>query len=86
MKNVRFSRNGVEFEPTKQELKIVLDDFAKQLGEKDKRIKVLDKALELACLELMQDLKFESKDDKHYTLCENIEYFKVMARKELGNE
>lgn len=57
-----------------------------QLGEKDKRIKVLDKALELACLELMQDLKFESKDDKHYTLCENIEYFKVMARKELGNE
>lgn len=42
MKNVRFSRNGVEFEPTKQELKIVLDDFAKQLGEKDKRIAELE--------------------------------------------
>ena len=43
-------------------------------------------ALKLACEELMQDLKFESKDDKHYTLCENIEYFKIMARKELKNE
>lgn len=46
MKNVRFSRNGVEFEPTKQELKIVLDDFAKQLGERDKRIADLERQLE----------------------------------------
>lgn len=45
MKNVRFSRNGVEFEPTKQELKIVLDDFAKQIGEKDKRIAEVEKQL-----------------------------------------
>lgn len=45
MKNVRFSRNGVEFEPTKQELKIVLDDFAKQLGERDKRIADLERQL-----------------------------------------
>lgn len=45
MKNVRFSRNGVEFEPTKQELKIVLDDYAKQLGERDKRIADLEAKL-----------------------------------------
>ena len=46
MKNVKFSRNGVEFEPTKQELKIVLDDFAKQLGEKDSHIADLSKKVE----------------------------------------
>ena len=45
MKNVRFHRNGIEFEPTKQELKIVLDDYAKQLGEKDKRIAELENQL-----------------------------------------
>ncbi len=45
MKNVSFRRNGVEFEPTKQELKIVLDDYAKQLGERDKKISKLEKQL-----------------------------------------
>ena len=45
MKNVSFRRNGVEFEPTKQELKIVLDDYAKQLGERDKRIADLERQL-----------------------------------------
>lgn len=45
MSNVIFRRNGVEFEPTKQELKIVLDDFAKQLSERDKRIAERDKRI-----------------------------------------
>lgn len=45
MKNVSFRRNGVEFEPTKQELKIVLDDYAKRLCERDKRIADLEKKL-----------------------------------------
>lgn len=45
MKNVSFRRNGVEFEPTKQELKIVLDDYAKQLAERDKRIADLERQL-----------------------------------------
>lgn len=87
MKNVRFSRNGVDFEPTKQELKIVLDDYAKQLGENDKRIKVLEKALEIACA-------------NHPAVCDDamdcskgvdcvgclIEHYKAQARKELKNE
>ena len=49
MKDVRFSRNGIEFEPTKQELKIVLDDYAKQLGEKDKRIASLETQVKTFC-------------------------------------
>lgn len=65
------------------ELEAEYKEHQEAINEADNTIKVLEKALELACLELMQDLKFESKDDKHYTLCENIEYFKIMARKEL---
>ena len=84
MKNVRFSRNGVEFEPTKRELKIVLDDFAKQLGEKDKRIKVLDKALELACNELPSPIVFMGNYME--TVDDWCKYFKTTARKELKNE
>ena len=38
MKNVSFRRNGVEFEPTKQELKIVLDDFAKRIADLEKEL------------------------------------------------
>lgn len=61
MKNVSFRRNGVEFEPTKQELKIVLDDFAKQLGERDKRIAELEKQLK-TFLEKWEWLDLEDAD------------------------
>ena len=42
MKNISFIRNGKEFEPTKDELKRVLDDYAERLA-------LTEKALELAC-------------------------------------
>lgn len=53
MKNISFMRNGKEFEPTKNELKQVLDDYAGKLA-------ITQKALELACervkyFEEMQD-------------------------------
>ena len=41
MKNISFIRNGKEFEPTKDELKRVLDDYAERLA-------LTEKALELA--------------------------------------
>ena len=84
MKNVRFSRNGVDFEPTKQELKVVLDDFAKQLGESDKRIKVLDKALEFACNELPSPIVFMGNYME--TVDDWCKYFKTQAKKEIENE
>lgn len=62
MKNVRFSRNGIEFEPTKQELKIVLDDYAKQLGEKSKRIAELENQLK-TFLEKWEWLDLEDVDN-----------------------
>lgn len=79
MEHLSFRRNGKEFEPTKAELKMVLDDFAQRLA-------ILEKALELACEELMEDLTFESEDDKHYTLQENIEYFKTKAKEMMKSE
>ncbi|MBQ7798061.1 MAG: hypothetical protein IJ371_02955 [Clostridia bacterium] len=42
MENISFMRNGKEFEPTKDELKRVLDDYAERLA-------LTEKALELAC-------------------------------------
>ena len=42
MKNISFIRKGKEFEPTKEELKKVLDDYAEKLA-------LTEKALELAC-------------------------------------
>lgn len=46
MEHISFRRNGKEFEPTKAELKMMLDDHAHRLA-------ILEKALELACEELM---------------------------------
>lgn len=60
MNNLTFMRNGKEFEPTKNELKIVLDDYAKRNNDLEeeleavkKQLTIMDKALELACRELM---------------------------------
>jgi hypothetical protein len=45
MKNLSFRRNGKEFEPTKYELKKVLDDYAERLA-------IAEKALQIAIFEL----------------------------------
>ena len=50
------------------------------------RLEVAEKALELACEELMSDLEFDSELDKHYNLQANIEYFKTKAKEMLENE
>ena len=44
------------------------------------------RALELACEEMIENTTFESEDDRHYALQENIEYFRNMARKEKNDE
>lgn len=54
--------------------------------ELEKQLKIAEKALELACEELIEDESFESEDDRHFTLHENITYFENMARKEIINE
>ena len=54
--------------------------------KKDQQIAVLEEALKIACEEMIEDLHFDSEDDKHYTLQENIEYFKTMARKNIRGE
>lgn len=38
MNNLSFIRNGKKFEPTKNELKIVLDDYAKQISELQQKL------------------------------------------------
>ena len=38
MENISFVRNGKEFEPTKNELKIVLNDYAKKIGELETKL------------------------------------------------
>ena len=50
------------------------------------RLEVAEKALELACEELMRDLEFDSELDKHYNLQANIEYFKTKAREIVKSE
>ena len=50
------------------------------------KLEVAEKALELACEELMSDLEFDSELDKHYNLQANIEYFKTKAREMMKSE
>lgn len=65
-------------------------EVSNKLGEdnkhKDEKIKILEKALKLACEEIIEDLDFESEEDRHIKLQENIEYFKAFAKKELKDE
>lgn len=56
------------------------DNAIEELKEK---LALTEKALELGCEEMIEDLQFDSEDDRHYTLQENIEYFKTMAKKEI---
>ena len=49
----------------------------------EEQLALTEKALELACEEMIEDLQFDGEDDRHYTLQENIEYFKTMAKKEI---
>ena len=53
----------------------------KEIAELKQQLALTEKALELACEEMIEDLQFDSEDDRHYTLQENIEYFKTMAKK-----
>lgn len=53
------------------------------ITELKEQLALTKKALELACEEMIEDLQFDSEDDRHYTLQENIEYFKTMAKKEI---
>lgn len=69
-------------------LKAEMDGLRKEHTEAKraayKAIARRDRALELACLEFMGDLKFESEEDKYYALCQNMEYFRAMVREEGG--
>lgn len=53
------------------------------ITELEEQLAITKKALELSCEEMIEDLQFDSEDDRHYTLQENIEYFKTMAKKEI---
>lgn len=61
--------------------KSLLAMCADEIAERDKKIEDLKEALKLACEELIEGQKFESKEDRHYTLQAQIEYFKAMAEK-----
>ena len=61
-------------------------DKDKQIAELQHRLEVAEKALELACEELMSDLEFDDELDKHYNLQANIEYFKTKAREMMKSE
>lgn len=64
----------------------LLNQLDQQIADLQYRLKVADKALELACEELMGDLEFNGELDKHYNLQANIEYFKTKAREMLKSE
>ena len=57
-----------------------------QIADLQYQLEVSEKALELACEELMGDLEFNDELDKHYNLQANIEYFKTKAREMLKSE
>ena len=57
-----------------------------QIADLQYQLEVSEKALELACEELMGDLEFDSELDKHYNLQANIEYFKTKAREIVKSE
>ena len=64
----------------------LIHNLKNELADLQHRLEVAEKALELACEELMSDLEFDSEPDKHYNLQANIEYFKTKAREMLENE
>lgn len=81
LNNVSFMRNGKEFEPTKNELKIVLDDYVKRVFDLEAKLSLTEKALELACSRIFSDA-FPSasqtdKESRHDIL---INDFKTKAK------
>lgn len=69
-----------------KELVRIKNNQYEQIADLQHRLEVAEKALELACEELMGDLEFNGELDKHYNLQANIEYFKTKAREVLKSE
>lgn len=61
-------------------------ELKNKIADLQHRLEVAEKALELACEELMGDLEFNGELDKHYNLQANIEYFKTKAREIVKSE
>ena len=57
MENISFLRNGKEFEPTKNELKIVLNDYAKKIGELETKLAEFEDFMEEKGFESLEELK-----------------------------
>lgn len=57
-----------------------------QITDLQSQLAITEKALKLACEELMGDLEFNGELDKHYNLQANIEYFKTKAKEMLKSE
>lgn len=64
----------------------LFNQLDEQIADLQHRLEVAEKALELACEELMGDLEFNGELDKHYNLQANIEYFKTKAREIVKSE
>lgn len=64
----------------------LFNQLDEQIADIQHRLEVAEKALELACEELMGDLEFNDELDKHYNLQANIEYFKTKAMEVLKSE
>lgn len=83
MEHISFRRNGKEFEPTKAELKMVLDDHAHRLA-------ITEKALEMA---VADKCKFENALLSKELGVENVKlsvpkkelWYKEQAEKEMMN-
>lgn len=64
----------------------LFNQLDEQIADLQHRLEVAEKALKLACEELMGDLEFDGELDKHYNLQANIEYFKTKAREMMKSE
>lgn len=64
----------------------LINQLDEQIADLQHPLEVAEKALELACEELMGDLEFNDELDKHYNLQANIEYFKTKAREMMKSE
>ena len=64
----------------------LFNQLDEQIADIQHRREVAEKALELACEELMGDLEFNDELDKNYNLQANIEYFKTKAMEVLKSE
>ena len=64
----------------------LFNQLDEQIADLQHRLEVAEKALELACEELMGDLEFNGELDKHYNLQANIEYFKTKAMEIVKSE